>query len=789
MKKQSIVTVGAIFIVLTVLLVTNPSISKPVSATPVNQIISPSVIAIDPVSAPNDLDTSVTITGTDFTTDLSGTPPTVLLGSVTLTHVTWVDGTTITATVAWGLDPGVYSLTVTNPDGGSGGLANAFTVTQGIGQWKGSDLFGGEVRQILLKPGDPNTLYALAYAVGIFRSRDAGEHWKFINGNVIGNAGFVIDPLHPAWLYSYATDGLYRSQDEGDTWIKIFNTWPDGRFIARGQVYPSPHNDQVLFISSSVDPYTSSGALGLIKSTDGGASWNIVADMEGVSVQDVDFHPTDPLQMVLGTQSGQVFQSTDGGDTWSEVLKPPISNVGTITYNPYRPAEVWITFDGDGGIYKSTDAAFTSWQNVTLTDGSRNARLVKFTSADSVYTIRHHSEDGGLNWQLFGPVTSSGEMSFDPNNSQIGYIGDDTYGVQKTSDGGQTWEIKSQGLAGLSAYIIEASRTDPLRVFATFEHWPGIYRSEDGASNWTYLPIDGSGNVRVVREDPFEPQRIYVTADSGFYVSINGGASWSDLGWSTPPSWEGGMPNVMEPDPYQPGHLLVSFRTSAKSQLYESNNYGVTWQPIAVTQQDLACIQSLVFHPETPGLVYLSTSGTGLYRSTDSGSTWDRIDDLQQPDMQNEGKIAIATHPQPLLIVWGRQYSYVSMDGGATWKSTPLLTGALFAYLFLDDDSTRLYAATWFGLFFSSNAGESWERAAGVLGKVHVTAMDYSVGTNYTILYAATSGGDPGGTSSSMVVNKPQEVLTAESNLVEAGIYRYVQRTWQMFLPLVGRGN
>ena len=49
-----------------------------------------------------------------------------------LTNVTWVNSTTLTATVPWGIDPGTYDLTVVNPDG-SDTMADAFTVTQGIG--------------------------------------------------------------------------------------------------------------------------------------------------------------------------------------------------------------------------------------------------------------------------------------------------------------------------------------------------------------------------------------------------------------------------------------------------------------------------------------------------------------------------------------------------------------------------------------------------------------------------------------------------------------------------------
>jgi hypothetical protein len=207
------------------------------------------VTAIDPATATNDIDTTVTITGTQL-----AATPTASLGTTALTNVAWVSSTTLTATVPWGMTPGVYTLTLVNPDGGTATLTNAFTVTQGIGQWNGGNLFGGEVRQILMKPGDPNTLYAPAYAVaGLFRSRDAGEHWTYASADVhIANGELAIDPHNPDWLYDFDSSGLHRSTDEGDTWTTVMpNSWPDGRSLNSPQVYVSPYDPQVLFVGSS----------------------------------------------------------------------------------------------------------------------------------------------------------------------------------------------------------------------------------------------------------------------------------------------------------------------------------------------------------------------------------------------------------------------------------------------------------------------------------------------------------------------------------------------------------
>ncbi len=761
------------------------------------QELPPTITAIDPSAALNDLDTPVVIRGSGFSVEVTGTvvltAPTAYLGGAPLADVTWVSSTTITATVPWGMDSGVYTLTLTNPDGAAGFLTRAFTVTQGIGQWNNGDLFGGEVRQLMLKPGDPDTLYALAYNVGLFRSRDGAENWEFISNNVNGNGTFVIDPLHPTWLYTNNNRVIERSIDEGDTWTVVLDEWPGGAALESGRVFPSIHDPGVMFISAAHAPGSPvSGARGLIKSVDGGNTWTVISSMVGIPVIDLDYHPTDPLQMVLGTQTGQVFRSTDGGEHWAEVLKPPVDYVGTIRYNPYLPSEVWVSFGWDTGLYKSIDANFSAWQDVTPAGGwGDDLWFVKFASATSVYTVRLHSPDGGSTWQPYGEWDKGGEISFNPTDPQVAYLGHAAYGVEKTLDGGSTWEIKSQGLTGMRALQIQASLRNPQLVFATFEHWAGVYRSYDGASTWDFLPMPNSFNVRVAREDPFNLQRIFVASDPGFYLSEDGGASWSSLGWNVPPGSPLGCPNALEPDPYEAGHILAGFQTAGdnffftlKGAVYSSSDYGLTWTPISVVPgEDIARIVDIAFHPDTPGLVYLSTDGTGLYRSTDSGLTWERIDDPDLYYMQWTGSIAIATHPDDILVVTVGNTPHRSYDGGDTWEpvEAPYSEGNS-SYMFVDYDSTRLYASTWSGLLWSTDAGTSWQRAAGTLGRVHVSAMGYGMGDTYDVLYVATSGGDLGA-ASSLQANAPQ------NNWVEAGVYRYVQRQLQLFLPIVNYGK
>ncbi len=775
------------------------------SWTALGDVTSPAVGAIDPATAYNDIDTTVTVTGTGFATDATGTiPPAVTLGATPLTNVTFVSATALTATVPWGMKPGPYTLTVTNPDGGTASLATVFTVGAGIGQWNSGALYGGQMQQLLMKPGDPNTLYATAYGVmGLFRSRDAGEHWVFVTDKVSGNS-ITVDPLHPDWLYVVDNpDGLMRSQDEGDTWTSLMPfAWPDGSALqAYPQVHVSPYQDvthpQALFVSSCeryVIPEVT-GPKGLIKSTDGGAHWTIVPSLKGVPVQDIAFDPNDHSHLVLVTSDVKVYTSSDWGDTWTQIVTSGLTPSslgmgGSITYNP-GGSEVWIDAPAQpvgGGLFKSAATDLTSWQEVSPSPGY-GSWFLSFASAGSVYISRFHSTTGGTSWDLFGPSPwyGYGAFVFDPTVPTTAYICNDAVGVQKTTDlldPTPTWQDKVQGLTALSCTSMAVSPTDPQRVYAAFYGPLGIYRSLDGTSTWTFLPIPGASQLLRVLVDPFDSQRVYAGAASGFYASSDGGDHWAGTGWNLPPS----SPSLvdMAADPHQAGHLLACFGSGgAPRLLYRSTDYGASWQAVDVNPgpgtQNPHCI---AFDPATPGTAYLATNG--VYKSIDGGSTWQRIDDPKQPGMVSDASnIAIATHPQHMVAIEGQSGQfYRSVDGGATWQKAESTQGG-GVDVFVDGDSTRLYRATAQGLFFSSDAGDSWERAAGVIGQVQTTALNYADMDGHTIIYAATNGGEAK-TSGTPAAGMRYAALATTTRLVGAGIYRNVVVAPKLTLKLSG---
>ena len=367
MAKRLFLLLGATLVSLSMLLILvcvlgrgSAGVSRSARAAALQ--ITPTVTLVDPPSAANDLDASLVITGTDFEAGAG-----VWLGGTALNDVGRVSSTTLTATVPWGMDPGVYTLTVENPGGESGSLPNALTVTQGIGVWSAGALYGGDIDEVVINPVTPTTVYAADGQVGLFRSRDGGENWTFVYAP--GARDVAIDPLTPTTIY-WGTGGLFRSDDEGDTWHWL------GDLVRR----PYPHPTMPNTVYATDDPGYVGGS-GLWKSTDRGQTWvTKTSGLTDTAVVGLVFHPTDPVTMYLGTADGNIFRSSDAGDSWSYVARP-ITTLMTLAINPHGAHELWVSnhcVNRPNLTLKSANVEHTTWITAGGSVGSESVESIAF---------------------------------------------------------------------------------------------------------------------------------------------------------------------------------------------------------------------------------------------------------------------------------------------------------------------------------------------------------------------------------------------------------------------------
>jgi len=801
-----LVSMAALFILMGLMESTTITVPNPVLAAPL-EVITPTVTGVDPDSAPNDIDTPIVIAGADFTAALSGTlvitPPTAYLGNTVLEDVTWVSSATLSATVPWGMDTGVYTLTVVNPDGSTGFLSSAFTVTRGIGVWATGGPYGGRIQFATLHPETPTTVYAASQWAGLFVSEDAGENWQPILA-VDWPTRLVFDAQDSdVMYYSGGSASFYRTDDGGQTWEmlpELFHA-QNGCFTVYATAHPTDAGAIYAGTGSCAGIPVLPGEGGVFYSQDYGANWiTRTQGLTDTNLVDIIFHPTNPLTMVVATRSGNVFQTTDGGLNWDLQSTIP-DDLRRIYINPYGAHEAWalpeIGYQPPVRPYLYRSADMIAWEVITLTDD--------LLLSGGIWSLTFAP---GEIWAAGGGLRS---FAINPSDPNVIYAADSDRGVLKSTDGGATWRETNQGLAALTTRDLAAAPGQPDLVYVeTYEY--GLLKSRNGGYAWQELGVRKGGPLkgRLIAIDPFTPTRVYYPDDcSGdgpcVWYSADEGGSWQEVAMPVPVTYTGwtGELTAIAAHPLVSGTLFAGAgfyqdrsdfdKGVEPCGIYRSDDYGVSWQFLGPTAPISEALD-FAFDAADPDLIYAATNGDGLWRSTDRGASWAHvpISDTLSPVVVP----AIVTHPEVPGKVYVRTYSYaestnpepelwVSEDAGDTWQR--------LTYVFLGVDLLispplpghppyTLYTGCEAGLCRSDDDGQSWEPVEGA--------------PRPEILAAASDGeraviylGSPGGLVTSIEQQSALSLNTipGRGSVLGSGVYRMTTplQRHRVYLPSV----
>ncbi len=203
---------------------------------------------------------------------------------------------------------------------------------------------------VLVHPDDPDRLLIAVSAAGVYRSDDGGETWRAGNHGIV--AGFLPgaptpefgqcvhkvsrDAGDPERLYLQHHDGIYRSDDGGDTWDPM-QSIGGVDFGFPVVAHPTrPDTAYLLPLEGAEYRCTPDGCCTVWRTTDAGRSWSALT--EGLPQHDA--HMTvlrdgfttdgdDPAGLYFGTRSGEVYGSVDDGDSWRLLAAhlPPVLSV------------------------------------------------------------------------------------------------------------------------------------------------------------------------------------------------------------------------------------------------------------------------------------------------------------------------------------------------------------------------------------------------------------------------------------------------------------------------------
>ena len=319
-----------------------------------------------------------------------------------------------------------------------------------------------------------------------------------------------------------------------------------------------------------------------------------------------------------------------------------------------------------------------------------------------------------LLWRSIGPFRGG------RSNASTGVIGDPrTYymgttggGLWKTEDMGISWRNVSDGYFQTGTIgAVAVAPSDPNVIYVgTGEHavrgvmthdGDGVYRSTDAGRTWKRIGLELTQHIARIVVDPSDPDLVYVAAQGalyesspqrGIYKSSDGGATWKQV-------------------------LFVDERTGASELSMDATNprilYAAMWE-----------------HGRRPWKVISGGPGSGLYKSTDSGETWERLKEGLPTEM---GKMAIAVSPANPDKVYALIESdsnkddrglYASSDAGKHWSkvsSEAQLVQRAWYYIevFADPQHENTVYVMSAPALRSTDGGKTWETLSAPHGDFH----------------------------------------------------------------------
>jgi photosystem II stability/assembly factor-like uncharacterized protein len=462
-----------------------------------------------------------------------------------------------------------------------------------------------------------------------FRSADGGATWEtrstgITTGMLSSIVHLEVDAVNPEVLYADTPQALYRTMNGGISWNQIANPNEYGR------LGPSRSTSGLLLAAR-----TSDGAL--LRSTDFGSTW---VPWSAAPHDHVFFAPSAANKVYSMDTAGRMRVSGDGGATWSNRASLPVPWQRTLVIDP-ADADRLLTA-GVSGAFSSDDGGGT-WQR-----GS--------SGMNELYFLETAARSPGL-----GPLFAT---SID---EQVLY--------QRAFDGQWTGLAASSsallGQPGDSALWTAVAPSDGTLYLARSA---SVARSIDGGLNWELrstpqhagtLTVDPANSLVVYCTDRFQPS----------LRSADGGATWAPVG--------GGVPAAVAAFAFDPANSNIIYALSANhnlqspSPLYRSNDGGITWTPTAWSFSTVFRGNVLAIDPSVPAVIYVGLDN-GLYKTTDSGSTWTKLNPYPQaifPVNISSIAIALLTGGVPpearnaINVSTTQTYGPMrSVDGGATWE-------------------------------------------------------------------------------------------------------------------------
>lgn len=605
----------------------------------------------------------------------------------------------------------------------------------------------GRVNIVHVDPSNPNTIYMGTPAGGIWKSTNSGSTWAPMSDNLpqIGVSGIAVDYSNPNTIYISTGDkdaadtysiGVMKSIDGGTTWNTTGLTFTNTSSRA-GDILIHPTNNQILWCATSV---------GLQRSTDGGTSWTVV-QTGNFAQGSIRLKPNDPTT-VYAVSSNKFFKSTNTGLSFSTITTglPFSSGRMIMDVSPANADYIYILSASSSnalqGLYKSTNGG-TNWSNIsgTATNILENtqswydlALAVSSTNAEEVYTGCLNiwkSTNGGVSFNVINSW-SSYTPSF--THADIHFLGFFNNKLYCGSDGGNY--VSDNGGTTFTEITGEAQIGQIYKISVSKQTASKISAGFQDNGGFAYnggLWRDyhgGDGMDTAI--SPLNNNIIYgfLYYGQSLFISNNSGNSTSSSVAKPTTEPDGNWVTPMIAN--NAGELFAGW-----TKLFRLN--GNAWVQQSTGNIGSGNIELVVVDPSNDNNMYV-TNGSGLYKSTDKGINFSLV-------YSASGTIsAIDVHSTNSDII----YIVTSGTSGQTLKS--INGGSSFTNFSTGlpnigkntivhqgrNTNNPLYLGTSLGVYYRDDSMSQWEPFDINLPNTDVTDLEINLEDN--LIVASTYG-------------------------------------------------
>ena len=351
----------------------------------------------------------------------------------------------------------------------------------------------------------------------------------------------------------------------------------------------------------------------------------------------------------------------------------------------------------------------------------------------------------GMQWRMIGPFRGGRTVGATgvPGQPNVFYVGVNNGGVWKTTDYGNLWFpiFDREKTGSIGALAVAPSNPDVIYVGSgeglqrpDLSTGDGMFKSTDGGDTWRYLGLSDAQQIGAIIVDPRNADRVYVAvlghpygpnAERGVFRSTDGGQSWQRVLYKDVDT--GAIALAMHPsEPLTIYAVLWSARQGPwengawqgpGSGLFKSTDGGTTWKQLKnglpTFEQGLGRI-GITIAPSDPKILYATVDSTqlgGIYRSNDAGESWQRTTGERRVWARGSDFAEIDVDPRNKEIVYTSAIAaYKSTDGAKTFtafKGAP--GGDDYHTLWINPEQPNIMLfATDQGAVVSVNGGQTW---------------------------------------------------------------------------------